>query len=81
MISSPAKIVTPVWARISRITGSPSTTSPIAPVHAIGLRPMRSESIPSSGIVTRATTMTAICSSCEVVAETPAPLSFAAGCR
>jgi hypothetical protein len=43
----------------------------MAPTHAIGLRPIRSDSSPSSGIITSATTMTAICSSCEVVDETP----------
>ena len=63
----------PVCARISSTDGSASTIRPIAPTQTIGLRPIRSERMPSSGMVTRATTITAICSHCEVVAETPLP--------
>lgn len=57
--------------RMSSTAGSDSTINPIAPTQTIGLRPMRSERMPSSGIVISATTITAICSSCEVVSETP----------
>ena len=71
--SSPRKIETPVWCRISRIIGNASTTRPTDPTQAIGLRPTRSESMPSSGISTSATAITTIWRYCEVVDDTEDP--------
>jgi hypothetical protein len=73
MTSRPRKIDRPVWALISRIEGSASTISPTAPTHTTGLRPIRSERMPTSGMVSSATTMTANCRSWDVVSETDSP--------